>query len=254
VTRFVKGIVKLQIVRIKTSGSGVGTEQKAIFTMKGATTHLGGRLLFGADGKMYLSVGDIGSPTVAQKATDPHGKILRMNPDATIPTDNPVAGSRVYARGLRSPVGADVDPETGVIWGGDLGPSCNDEVNRLTANANLGWGAASTCSTPPAAPLNTNQSGAGAHLPEQWWGAPVGPRGMTFCAGCALGAAVDGTLLVSTVNTNEIRALTLNAQRDGVSSESTIFTHSADVLGLESAPDGSVWFSDATGIWKLALT
>jgi glucose/arabinose dehydrogenase len=253
-TRLVKGIVKVQIMRIKVNGAGVGTEQRAIFTMKGGTTHLGGRLLFGPDGKMYLIGGDIGSTSLAQKMSDPHGKVLRMNPDATIPVDNPVSGSRVFARGLRSPVGADVDPTTGVLWSGDLGPSCNDEVDRVVANANLGWGNASTCTTPPAAPLNTNQSGTGVTLPAQWWAAPVGPRGLTFCGGCGLGAEVDGTLLVGTVNGDTIRALTLNPQRDAVVGESAIFTHGADVLGLESAPDGSVWFSDATGIWKLALS
>jgi glucose/arabinose dehydrogenase len=254
VTRIVKGLVKVQVMRIRVNGSGVGTDARAIFSTKGATTHLGGRLQFGADGKMYLALGDINAAATAQKTADPHGKILRMNADATIPPDNPIAGSRVFARGVRSPVGMDGDPVTGILWSGDLGPGCNDEVNRVTANANLGWGTASTCSTPPAAPLNTNQSGAGVVLPEFWWGAPLKPRGLTFCDGCGLGAAVDGTLLVGTVNTNEVRALTLDAQRDDVLSQTAIFVHGADVLGLESAPDGTVYFSDTTGIWKLSLT
>jgi glucose/arabinose dehydrogenase len=210
--------------------------------------------MFGPDGKLYLSTGDIKSAALAQKTTDPHGKILRMNADGTVPTDNPIAGSRIYARGLRSPVGADADPVTGTLWSGDLGPSCNDEVNRVTKNVNLGWGSASSCSTPPAAPANTNQSGSKPALPKFWWGAPIGPRGLTFCAGCGLGAAVDGTMLIGTVNTNDIRSLTMNGPRDGVVSQTSIFTHTADVLGLESAPDGSVYFSDTTGIWKLALT
>lgn len=80
--------------------------------------------MFGPDGKMYLSTGDIASAGLAQKTTDPHGKILRMNADATVPTDNPIAGSRVFARGVRSPVGADTDPMTGALWSGDLGPAC----------------------------------------------------------------------------------------------------------------------------------
>jgi glucose/arabinose dehydrogenase len=253
-TRIVKGLVKLQIVRIRVNGSGIGTEQLPIFTMKGATVRLGGRLLFGPDGKMYLATGDIGSATHSQKTVDQHGKILRMNADASIPADNPIAGSRVFARGVRSPVGADADPVTGVLWSGDLGPGCNDEVNVVTANANLGWGTASTCATPPAAPVNTNQSGKNPVLPAAWWATPIRPRGLTFCAGCGLGAGVDGTLLFGTVGTNEIRSLTLNAARNAVLSESTIFTHAADVLGLESAPDGTVYFSDTTGIWKLSLT
>jgi glucose/arabinose dehydrogenase/streptogramin lyase len=253
-TRIVKGLLKLQVMRITVNGAGVGTGQLAIYTTKGATSHLGGRLMFGPDGKLYLSTGDIRSAGLAQKTADPHGKILRMNADGTVPADNPIAGSRVFARGLRSPVGADADPVTGTLWSGDLGPSCNDEVNRVTRNVNLGWGSASSCSTPPAPPANTNQSGTNPTLPKFWWGAPIGPRGLTFCAGCGLGASVDGTMLIGTVNTNEIRSLTMNGPRDGVVSQSPIFTHTADVLGLESAPDGTVYFSDTTGIWKLALT
>jgi hypothetical protein len=140
------------------------------------------------------------------------------------------------------------------MWTTDSAVSCNDEVGRVTANANLGWGAASTCATPPPAPTNTNQSGVAPMVPAFWWVNRIGVGGLTFCDGCALGPDLEGTLLIATSGTNEVRSLTLNAKRSGILSEDTIYTHGADVLGLESAPAGAVYLSDATGIWRLETT
>jgi glucose/arabinose dehydrogenase len=253
-TRLVKGHVKLQIVRIKVNGAGVGTAQKAIFTVKGASADPGGRLQFGPDGKLYLSVGDIGSPGLAQTISDAHGKILRMNANASVPADNPIAGSLVFARGLRDPIGADFEPDTGVLWNTDSAVTCNDEVNRVVAGANLGWGTASSCASPPSAPVNSNQSGPAPTLPVFWWGTRPDVQGAAFCDRCDLGSAVEGTLLVGTDGSREVRALTLNAQRDGVTSDSRIYLHSAGVRSVEAAPDGTIYFSDTTGIWRLEQT
>ena len=253
-TRMVRGNLKLQILRIRVNGGGVGTQQKAILTMKGASFRIGGRLQFGPDGKLYLSVGDIGTASLAQSSVDPHGKVLRMTASGMVPVDNPVSGSLVLAHGVRNGIGADFDPVTGAMWNDDSAATCNDEVNLVAAHANLGWGGISTCTTPPAAPVNSNQSGTGAVLPEFWWGTQLGLRGMAFCGGCDLGPAVEGTLLLGTANTNEIRALTLDPQRDDVLSESVAYTHTQDVLSVESAPDGTVYFSDTTGIWRLETT
>ena len=253
-TRLVKGMAKLQILRITVNGAGVGTQQRAIFSLKGATTRIGGRLQFGPDGKLYASIGDIGSSNLAQRFVDPHGKVLRMNANATVPSDNPVAGSHVFARGVRNPLGADFEPETGVLWNTDSAVTCNDEVNRVLPDSNLGWGAASSCSTPPAAPVNSNQSGPTPTLPAFWWGTQLGVRGMSFCDGCGLGPTVDGSLLVAAAGGKQIRALSLNPQRDAVTSDTVIYSHVAGVLSVESAPDGAVYFSDTTGIWRLETT
>jgi glucose/arabinose dehydrogenase len=253
-TRLVRGVVKLQILRIKVNGGGVGTTQRTLLTMKGAATDPGGRLQFGPDGKLYLSVGDIGAPALAQKAADPHGKVLRMNANASVPADNPIAGNLLFARGVRDPIGADFEPVTGVLWTTDSAVTCNDEVSIAAAGANLGWGAASSCATPPAAPVNSNRSGVDPTLPVFWWGSRPRVQGMAFCDTCGLGPAVEDSLLVGTSGSNEVRALTLNAQRDGVTSDAAIYTHTDSVLSLEVAPDGTVYLSDTTGIWRLETT
>jgi glucose/arabinose dehydrogenase len=252
VTRLVNGKRKLQLLKIKVSG-GVGVSQSSVFATKAAAQDDGGRIAFGPDGRLYMAIGDITTPNVAQTFADPHGKVLRMGAGGKAAVGNPVSGSRVFAWGFRDPAGFAFDPVTGSLWGIDDGPSCNDEVNLVTADANGGWGPSGTCSTPPAAPANTNQSGTNPVPPEWWWGNPVAPAGGTFCNGCDLGAAIDGSLLVSTTSTNSIRALTLAAQRDGVTSEATIYTRTAPIFGMESGPGGTVYVSDATGIWRLRL-
>ena len=71
--------------------------------------HHGGALNFGNDGKLYITTGEHFNPPNAQSLTSPRGKILRINPDGTIPTDNPFydgAGPNrddIWALGLRNP-------------------------------------------------------------------------------------------------------------------------------------------------------
>lgn len=122
--------------------------------------HGGGRLLFGPDGKLYLSRGDQGSnflanycnpnraqdlPTAADVQSHDwstyQGKILRMNLDGSIPADNPVINgvrSHVYTYGHRNPQGLVFSPE-GRLYESEHGPSSDDELNLIEAGKNYGW-------------------------------------------------------------------------------------------------------------------
>jgi glucose/arabinose dehydrogenase len=103
------------------------------------TGRVSGRIAFAADGKLLVGVGDL---TVAAAAADPQllaGKILRYNDDGTIPADNPVADSPVYARGLRDVRGLCVDPVDGTPTVIDRNANGREEVNRIRAGADYGW-------------------------------------------------------------------------------------------------------------------
>ena len=93
--------------------------------------HNGGRIAFGADGKLFLSIGDTDVPDLAQDPNELEGSILRYNPDGSIPDDNPIPGSPVYAIGLRNVFGLAIQPGTGFLYATDNGPGGFDEVNRL---------------------------------------------------------------------------------------------------------------------------
>ncbi|HEX7031995.1 MAG TPA: PQQ-dependent sugar dehydrogenase [Nitrososphaera sp.] len=99
----------------------------------------GGRIKFGPDGKLYIATGDARQPDLAQNANSLAGKILRLNPDGTIPEDNPFEGSPVYSYGHRNIQGLAWNPVTGELYASEHGPEGNDEVNIIKPGANYGW-------------------------------------------------------------------------------------------------------------------
>lgn len=88
--------------------AGAGTDAAVIITVPagGDCCHKGGRIRFGTDGKLYVTLGEEHVASAAQNTSDVRGKILRYNPDGTVPADNPFgAGNPVWAFGLRNPFG-----------------------------------------------------------------------------------------------------------------------------------------------------
>lgn len=110
-----------------------------------AIWHMGGAIHFGADGKLYLGVGDHQQPAQAQSLTSVFGKLLRLNPDGSIPTDNPFYNQTtgifraIWARGFRNPYTFDIQRTTGKIYVNDVGQETYEEVNLGVAGANYGW-------------------------------------------------------------------------------------------------------------------
>ena len=114
----------------------------------GPTIHNAGALHFGRDGKLYVAVGDNGQTTAtegAQKRDGLLGKLLRINRDGTIPTDNPFYATNtgdnraVWAWGLRNPFTFAVQPGTGRIFVNDVGQHRFEEINDGIAGSNYGW-------------------------------------------------------------------------------------------------------------------
>ncbi len=106
--------------------------------------HNGGALKFGMDGKLYVSVGDAGGSANAQNLDRFFGKILRLNPDGTVPSDNPFAGSPLIQRyfwsfGLRNPFTISMDEESGRIFVNDVGLKDFEEINEGKGGENFGW-------------------------------------------------------------------------------------------------------------------
>ncbi len=115
--------------------------------LSSATNHNGGALHFGADGKLYVAVGENANPGNAQVLTNLLGKLLRVGvpPAALIPTDNPFYGEAsgnnraIWALGLRNPFTFSVQPGSGRIFINDVGQSDWEEINDGAAGANYGW-------------------------------------------------------------------------------------------------------------------
>jgi len=139
-----------RISRFMANGDVASTttpEQKLVDlpTLSSATNHNGGAIHFGIDGKLYIGVGENARSANAPDLTIPLGKLLRVNDDGSVPTDNPFYATQtglaraIWARGLRNPFTFAVEPVTGRIHINDVGEGTWEEINLGTAGANYGW-------------------------------------------------------------------------------------------------------------------
>jgi glucose/arabinose dehydrogenase len=153
--------------------------------LSGATNHNGGALQFGADGKLYVGVGDNANGAQAPDLGQVFGKILRFNDDGSIPADNPVCTTpdvlacAVWARGLRNPFTLAVQPGSGRLHINDVGQNDWEEINLGAPAANYGWPASEGPTSAPgiAAPLFAYPHGAST---------PPGAGPGGFFTGCAV--------------------------------------------------------------------
>lgn len=123
-------------------------EQVLISNIPGNTYHDGSRLIFGPDDKLYMTTGDAGNMSSAQDPNSLSGKILRINDDGTVPADNPVAGSYIWASGSRNAQGLDFSP-AGILYSSEHGPDTDDEINIIEMGRNYGWpNVRGLCNTP----------------------------------------------------------------------------------------------------------
>jgi glucose/arabinose dehydrogenase len=125
-----------------------------------ATNHNGGAIHFGPDGKLYVAVGENATPSNAQSLSNRLGKILRINPDGSIPSDNPttfpgISGSTsganraIWSVGLRNPFTFGFQPGTGRLFINDVGQSTWEEINDGIIGSNYGWPTCEGFCSPP---------------------------------------------------------------------------------------------------------
>lgn len=256
VTRDVSGTTRIQIIRYETSrsdGTGTGVDPRVIYqsATQAGPLHVGGRMLFGRDGYLYVVIGDAGTASFAQDLSVERGKILRMTARGAPAPGNPF-GTRVWSFGHRNSFGFDFDPKTGDIWQTENGPECNDEVNRIMPGGNYAWGPHETCSTPPDAPANTNQDGPDPRrLPALYYTPTIAPTGLIFCRNCGLDRAAEGAMFFGSFKGGNIVRATLTSGRRGVASTRLALSHEPRVLSMEASPRGRLYFSDSKAIYQI---
>ena len=192
--------------------------------------HNGGDLTFGTDGMLYVSVGEVHESERAQDPNDLGGKILRLEPDGSIPADNPFgADNPAYSMGHRNSFGLCVDPSTGDLWETENGPGSDDEINLIHAGANYGW---------------PDLLGPG---DEPSFVDPVLDfPDVIVPTGCAVWR---GDLYFGAYGTNLLYRLGLPA--GAAAREAVVHDMGAGVTDLEVGPDGDLYVATADAIWRM---
>lgn len=213
-----------------------------------STAHFGSRLVFDGEGHLYVTLGERSRAQFRGQAQDldSHlGKIVRINPDGSVPEDNPFVGREgalpeIWAYGVRNVQAAAIHPETGALWEIEHGPRGGDELNIIEPGANYGW---------PLVTLGVEYSGQtigeGLETAEGMvdaiytWTPVIAPSGMIFYNG-DLFPEWQGDLFVGGLASTALVRLELDG--DSVTGEERLL----ESLGLRirdvaQGPDGAIY-------------
>jgi glucose/arabinose dehydrogenase len=152
--------------------------------------HYGARIVFRRDGTLFVTQGDrMRFSEKAQDLSSGIGKIVRVNPDGTIPKDNPFVGRsgarpEVWSYGHRNAQSAALDPDTGELWTVEHGARGGDELNNPRAGRNYGWPVISYGVDYSGKPIGQGlRAKAGMEQPVYYWDPVIAPSGMLFYKG-----------------------------------------------------------------------
>ena len=222
-----------RVSRLTESQGRAGNETVLLDNLPGATIHDGGRIRFGPDGKLYVTLGDATNTSLPQRLDSPAGKILRINADGSIPSDNPFPGSPVYSLGHRNPQGLTWHPTTGLLFSTEHGPVGNDEVNIIRAGSNYGW------------PIVSGSGGSPQFAdPILVFNPAVAPTGATFYNGSQL-FPWRGSLFFTTLRGQHLHRVTLGGPgfEDVVGQERLFEGEFGRLRDVVEGPDGFLYFT-----------
>jgi glucose/arabinose dehydrogenase len=182
------------------------------------SNHFGSRLVFARDGTLFVTQGDRYSyREKAQDLSVDLGKIVRINPDGSIPRDNPFvgrAGARpeIWSYGHRNVQGAALHPQTGQLWTAEHGARGGDELNRPEAGKNYGWPVITYGVDYSGATIGEGTAKPGMEQPVYYWDPVIAPSGMTFYTGEAY-PDWKGSILIGSLRPGLLVRLTLEGGR-----------------------------------------
>jgi glucose/arabinose dehydrogenase len=151
--------------------------------------HFGSRLVFAPDGKLFVTLGERFNHRDKAQTLDNHfGKVVRINPDGSVPPDNPFIGRagalpEIWSYGHRNPQSAAIHPETGKPWMVEHGARGGDELNMPEAGKNYGWPVISYGVNYDGSPIGEGSEKPGMEQPLKHWVPSFAPSGMAFYTG-----------------------------------------------------------------------
>lgn len=239
-------IIYSNLARYNYSQVGKLTQPDILLQIKGNTGHNGSRISV-MDDKIYWATGDAAIDTYAQDSTILNGKILRLNLDGSIPEDNPISGSYVYAWGFRNMQGM-THNNKGQIYTSEHGDAIEDEVNLILPKKNYGWPKIEGMINTEEEQHFHNQKST--QEPLRSWTPTIAPSGMTYYYPNII-PEWNNSLLLTTLKDQSLRVLKLSDDGLKITGEDILFS---DQLGrLRSVivlPNGDVYFCSSNRDWN----
>jgi aldose sugar dehydrogenase len=178
--------------------------------------HFGNRLVFAPDGKLFITSGDRMRFDPAQSTDSNIGKVVRINPDGTVPPDNPLGKDglkgEIWTIGHRNMLAAAVHPPSGNLWVWEMGPKGGDELNIVVKGKNYGWPVVSNGDNYNDAPIPDHPTRPEFEAPVRSWTPTISPSGALFYAG-SLFPGWRGNAFVGGLSGKSLIRLTLDGTR-----------------------------------------
>jgi aldose sugar dehydrogenase len=212
----------------------------------GGGNHFGSRLVFARDGTLFITLGErFDYRDEAQNPANHLGKIVRINPDGSVPSDNPFVGRgdgarpEIWSLGHRNVQGAAINPETGALWTDEHGPRGGDEINIPQAGKNYGWPVIGYGVHYSGAKIGVGAAKPGLEQPVYYWDPSIAPSGMAFYTGDRF-AGWRGNLFVGALKYRLLVRLELDGARV-VAEERMLQDLDERIRDVRQGPDGLIY-------------
>ncbi|MDQ3131626.1 MAG: PQQ-dependent sugar dehydrogenase [Acidobacteriota bacterium] len=241
-----KGDQRVRVARYRETGDTLTDAKTIIENIPAARYHSGTRLKFGPDGKLYITTGDATKQSEAQKLDTLAGKTLRLNDDGTVPADNPFTNQKgarpeIWTFGHRNAQGMDFQPESGLMFQTEHGPSIidgvslfkrtgGDEVNIVERGKNYGW-----------AKISHKSKREGMETPIIEYSPAIAPASGMFYRGSAF-PEFKNNFFFGALKGQSIVRLVLDGKRI-VSQDKLLEKEYGRIRDVAEAPDGTIYFS-----------
>jgi glucose/arabinose dehydrogenase len=207
--------------------------------------HFGSRLVFAPDGKLFVTLGERFNFRDKAQALDNHfGKIVRINPDGSVPEDNPFVGRagalpEIWSYGHRNPQSAAIHPQTGKLWTVEHGARGGDELNMPEAGKNYGWPVISYGVNYDGSKIGEGTAKAGMEQPVKYWVPSYAPSGMAFYTG-DLFPQWKGSLFIGALAAQDLVRVDMKSGRPGTE-QRLLGDLGERIRDVRQGPDGALY-------------
>ncbi|MEQ1489534.1 MAG: PQQ-dependent sugar dehydrogenase [Terricaulis sp.] len=207
--------------------------------------HYGSRLVFDREGHLYVTLGERQRPesrALAQDLSTTLGKVVRINADGSVPTDNPFVGRanvspEIWSFGHRNVQGADLNPETGALWTIEHGPRGGDELNIPRAGLNYGWPIIGYGIDYDGSAQHETSQREGMEQPVYYWDPVIAPGDMDFYRGSLF--PWRGDILIAGLNSQALVRLDIDGEH--VTGEERFALGVGRIRDIAESEDGALW-------------